>query len=408
MGVPKSIESKQSAKNEIDRAINLVFDEFACSPLDAVSFRRLLDVVRARTSLLCSGSGGKRVSAKTALFVIRRLKNFAWHDGAQIRPWHDWKPRGEGARALMRELAAYLFAEFSTPPFMDLVWDLETGDAWRQQEWFIQLASGKSVRELDLPIPLTQRMQHLFREAPDHFTVLQALRYAETRALGGDERLACMIAKTDLGQAEMPEPEFWRSVIRFFVAHPDFKWQAMEAIIDFCYVQKFAREEILTADGIQTGAASWPEFRIEGRTRKSMVEMVRPWDREARYCESHRRSWKASGIRPYRLMDRRPDEADREWNMVELLNSAALNAEGRAMKHCVMIYDYDCRELGTSIWSLRLKINNEEKRIATIEVTKERKITQVKTRENKTPRPYALSLIHKWARGAGLDFPRSA
>ena len=40
------------------------------------------------------------------------------------------------------------------------------------------------------PLVLTRKMEHFVRQAPDHYTVSQALRYGETRGLGGSEALA--------------------------------------------------------------------------------------------------------------------------------------------------------------------------------------------------------------------------
>jgi len=43
-------------------------------------------------------------------------------------------------------------------------------------------------------------MEHHARRAPDHYTVIEALRYGETLGLGGTERLAREIATSRLGR----------------------------------------------------------------------------------------------------------------------------------------------------------------------------------------------------------------
>ena len=83
----------------------------------------------------------------------------------------------------------------------DCVWDLPAGpEAFRQQAWSIRLGRGARLRCLDLPIPLTRPMEHHARRAPDHYTVIEALRYGETLGLGGTERLAREIATSRLGR----------------------------------------------------------------------------------------------------------------------------------------------------------------------------------------------------------------
>lgn len=84
---------------------------------------------------------------------------------------------------------------------MDSVWDLPTGpEGFRQQSWYIRLGRGASFRALNLPLVLTRKMEHYVRQAPDHYTVSQALRYGETRGLGGSEELAREIVAGRLGQ----------------------------------------------------------------------------------------------------------------------------------------------------------------------------------------------------------------
>ena len=48
---------------------------------------------------------------------------------------------------------------------------------------------------------------------------------------------------------------------------------------------------------------------------------------------------------------------------MELLDSTALYAEGRAMHHCVYSYANRCRRGETAIWSLRMRVRSEEKRM---------------------------------------------
>jgi hypothetical protein len=78
---------------------------------------------------------------------------------------------------------------------MDSAWDLSDGpEGFRQQSWFIRLGRGASFRSLNLPLAVTRRMEHYLRQAPDHYSVSQALRYGETCGMGGGEKLAREIA----------------------------------------------------------------------------------------------------------------------------------------------------------------------------------------------------------------------
>ena len=307
---------------------------------------------------------------------------------------------------MFRSLALHLLAQYPVPGFMDSAWDLPDGPkGFRQQSWFIRLGRGASFRSLNLPLVLTRRMEHYVRQAPDHYSVSQALRYGETRGLGGSEKLAREIGFGRLGQ-RIERPDFWRTVLRFFVAHPEMELEHVNPIVDFIHTNKFAGDEVLTADGIESQNAPWPNFSIEGRTLKSIQRLVSAWHvdlgitKDAPWC-----SWRKSGIQGYRFLEKRsPEEGDLDWTIVELLDSTALHAEGRAMHHCVYTYANRCRCGETTIWSLRLRAAGEEKRMVTIEVDPhKRAIVQTRAKCNRWPGARSGQIIRQWASWAGLS-----
>ena len=114
----------------------------------------------------------------------------------------------------------------------------------------------------------------------------------------------------------------------------------------------------------------------------------------------------STNIQGYRFLEKRVDgEHDREWTIQELLDSGALQNEGRAMRHCVYSYADRCRRGETKIWSLRLCVEGEEKRMVTIEVDPHRRaIVQVRAKCNLFPGNRSREIIRQWATCAGLQF----
>ena len=75
------------------------------------------------------------------------------------------------------------------------------------------------------------------------------------------------------------------------------------------------------------------------------------------------------------------------------------------MRHCVYSYTDRCRRGETAIWSLRLRVNGEEKRMVTIEVDpRSHSIVQVRAKCNLRPGPRSLEIMQQWATHAGLQF----
>lgn len=146
---------------------------------------------------------------------------------------------------------------------------------------------------------------------------------------------------------------------------------------------------------------------MKGRKLISILRLVTAWHSDlAATAPGKHFSWRASGFQSYRFLEKRPDEEhDREWSIHELLDSGALHIEGRAMRHCVYSYSERCRCGETTIWSLRLRVNGEEKRMVTIEVDPNRRsIIQIRAKCNLRPGGRSLEIIRQWATDARLHF----
>lgn len=392
------------AKHQIDQAIKLARDEFGDYADRRAAFDLLLNCVWERSGLLRLSPTGREPSAAPALFALKRLKNFAHRRAFWIRAPEDWLAAEAPPRVQLRSFAEHLFARYATPACLHAAWDLAPGqEGFRQQSWFIRIARGTSFRALELPIPLTERMRHYMRHAPDDFTVHEAIRFSEVLGLGGDTSLARHISKTRLGR-DVSNPSFWRTVLGFFISNAGFPATQIDDAIEFIHALRFGGEEIPSADGCQRPAPVYPEFRIEGRTANSLLRLMHRWRLETADSKRPVACWPASGVDHFRFLDKREDERDREWSIIELCNSAALIAEGRAMSHCVAGFVDKCRRRDCSIWSLRLRIRDEEKRMATIEVAPNRRIVQVKARCNGFAGDCSQDMIIRWSELAGLKY----
>lgn len=389
----------------IDDAVKAALDRLDHHVQSRPAFMRLLSCVRAKTSLLKPTLRAGTPGWIAPVFLINRLRNLASRQSHWIRPCETWEPSAGNLRPAFHSLAQHLLAYYSVPRFLDSAWDLPDGpEGFRQQSWFIRIGRGASFRSLNLPLKLTRRMEHYARQAPEHYSVFRALRYGETRGIGGGEQLAREVAAGRLGQ-RIERPEFWRTVLGFFAAYPEMKLEHVNPIVDFINANKFAGEGVLTAEGPETRAARWPDFSIKGRSLKSILRLVTAWhadlstNKKAPWC-----SWRESGIPGYRFLEKRPGEqGDLEWTIQQLLDSGALQTEGRAMRHCVYSYVNRCRRGETTIWSLRLRIDGEEKRMVTIEVDpRKRAIIQARAKCNRWPGARSGEIIRQWAPSAGL------
>ncbi len=399
-----NFSKRQKEQHRIDTEIRAALRQFEGYPERQAAFERLLRWVRSHTELLKPAPGQGSVGWAGAVFLINRLKNLAARQRQWLRPPETWRPTDGNLRLVFRSLAHHLLALYPVPGFMDSAWDLPAGpEGFRQQAWCIRLGRGASVLELNLPLALTRKMAHYVRLAPDHHTVPQALRYGEIRGLGANEDLAREIVIGRLGR-KIEHPEFWRTVLWFFVKHPELPLDQVNPVIDFIQETKFGGEEILTEHGVARRAPPWPAFSMEGRTPKSMLRLVDAWHLElGRTKKSGSFAWPPSGLQGFHFLEKL-EETDHEWIIRELLDSGALFDEGKAMRHCVYTYAPCCRRGETTIWSLRLRVEDREKRMATIEVDpRKRLIIQARAKSNRRPGVRSLEVLRQWAAWARLQ-----
>jgi hypothetical protein len=393
----ESIGNRQKVQNIVDIAIKMARDELCTHKERQEAFMRLLECVHLRKAVL------EPASCRN-VFLVNRLKHLAERQAHWIRPCETWWPETSNIRLATRSLAHHLLAYYPVPGFMDSAWDIQSGPAaFLQQVWFIRLGRGASFRSLNLPFVLTRAMEHYVRQAPDHFTAMQALRYGETRGLGGSETLAREVAGSRLGQ-RIECPQFWRTVITFLVEQGEAALGHVGPIADFIQANKFPTEVVLTGDHVQIRAPTWPDFSMKGRTLKSVLRLVTEWHGDlAAGGRGDFVSWRKSGIEGYHIIERRDDDDNFEWIIEELLDNGALLVEGREMRHCVYSYYPKCWRGETTIWSLRLRTGGREKRMATIEVNPPRRsIIQVRAKCNRPVGTRTSEVITQWAEWARL------
>jgi hypothetical protein len=356
--------------------------------------------VRQRTDLLRPRA--QRNGWEAPIFLVKRLRTLAARKSFWKESCDSWVPCEGAMRPAFRSLARHLFGLYEMPAFMDSAWDLPLGqEGFGQQAWYIRLGRGASLRSLNPVAGLTRRMEHHARQAPDHFTIGQAMRYGEAMGLGAGEMLARQIA-VSFGAAKTADASFWRTVVMFLAAHREMPLKYVAPVIEFIQASKFGGEEVLTVNGVERRAPVWPNFSIAGRTVRSLLDLVEAWRLDIDEPKGGW-SWRESGIEAFRFVESGANGEARDWAIVELLSSGALLAEGRGMQNCVFTYVDDCRRGVCAIWSLRLRIGAEEKRIATIEVDRARgAIVQLKAKRNRRAGRRSRELVSEWAERVGL------
>jgi hypothetical protein len=335
------------------------------------AYERLLGCVQTRTTWLRpSGRARDYRNCFNAALLALALHHADW-----LRPVETWLPASRKIWPQLTALAHHLLARYPVPAFMTSVWlDLPPGEALPQHGWYKHMGLGRNIRTAGLPLRFTKAMPHLFCQAPDHYTAIAALRWAQVRGLGGDEALARAVAGTRLGKV-LENEDFWESVLHFFINHRSLDLAQVGPGVDFLQHQRFEWRDGVSSEGVYgKQPPPRPDYSMKGRTVASIRRQVEEWHKQLGE-EMHQPSlsWGHSPFKEFRLIEGSEEQGNaRVWTITELLTSQALFLEGRAMRHCVATYVQDCARRQTSIWSMQVENRHGRHRVLTIEVDRAR------------------------------------
>jgi hypothetical protein len=353
-----------------------------------------------RTLLLAMEERGASIfDERKHIGGMSRLARFS---SRWVRTPAGFSSRSYNADRQFSELGRFLLARWQVPKFFDDAWSERATDTHR--EWFIHVGSGGNLRTAaGLPFPLTKMMAHHALLAPDDTPIVSALRWGQVRALGGSERLARAIINSPLRDAQEDEP-FWLSVVQFFVANPTMDLHQIGPIVDWIRNQRFVAEPRRIVNGIVCGGGiPQPGFTMKGRTVASILRQVERWHHDLnRATINDSMVWPTCGIPGYERIEG-TEGSQTIVRIGEIVTSADLQQEGRAMRHCVASYARFCSRGTSTIYSLKKDTGTGYDRRLTIQVDiRSNRIIQARGRYNALPSPVDERHLRNWATDAGL------
>jgi len=334
------------------------------------------------------------------------LTKSMWHYNRYwIRKPEDWKYTAKSVRPkkLHDSLLQHLFCEFPVPDFLLEAWDsqfslqnnLLAANDNDFRMWFIWITQGKSLaKELNKKEKLlTKREIHMFADAPQHLSPIQAVWWAKAMCFSNSQGIASCVAQSPLGQSQDFSAEangIFHQLMMFFCSNfiaEDGMTEIYDYVIRFC-VEEARREG--------------KEYSLKGRTLASIRRGVTEWHHflheQSNLCSM---KWAPSGLQSKFVCHFGDDMNRVTYNFTEITTGKHLAEEGRKMHHCVSSYADDCLKGYSSIWSLTKQGLIEPKRCLTIEVV-ENTIVQVSGYANRPARKQERAAVKFWSKNLGL------
>jgi len=317
-----------------------------------------------------------------------------------MRNLEDWKPKTHNRHRQIAHLLRWLFVKYDMPLFMDTAWYEQKQNKYIS--WYIDIGKGGSVYKTLKPYNMTRKMAHLFVQSPKDLSITEALRWTQTLAYGGDQKIAHAIVKSELPILDLKFP-FWMELIHLFARSPMMDAAQIGPVVDYVRFQKAQNDE----------------YTLKGRTINSLIKHTEDWHQGlVRERRVKGKCWEGICLPDWKHIEGKshPNEDENALNkkqtvykIVQILNGKELAEEGRSMCHCVYSYSYSCERGQSSIWSLRKNAWEEARqervtrRLLTIEVrNRDNTISQVRGKYNRTPNGKEIFLLKKWAEEARL------
>jgi hypothetical protein len=400
---------RKATRRWLDDSIHAARHLAQAHPGALPAYDRLLRQVQRHTRWLrpAGRPGDSRNPLNTAVLAL------ALHHADWLRPPEAWKPGGPSPWPQAASLAHHLLARYPVPACLTSVWfDPPPGQPLPQHGWFKHLGRGGSLRTAGLPLRLTRAMAHRLGQAPHHYRVFAALRWAQVVGMGGGEALARAVAATPLGRGPGDEP-FWEEVLRFLVRHPTFPLDQVGPLVDCLRHQRGEASEGVSPAGVFGPLPPpRPDFSLQGRTVASVLRLIEDWHRDLglEAAVPLGRTWRPSPLRGFRLVEVSAAlGTQRVWEVTELLAGRDLVLEGRALRHCVATYAGRCPRGQASIWSLRLATGQGRFRVLTVEVdVPNRTVGQARGWRNRYPTAQEWEILRLWAAQEGLTMAKAA
>jgi hypothetical protein len=382
-------------KHQTDHAIRGAYAQLATDIAAVAAFHELLYWARKRAPRLLDAPvvTGQHLG-------VEALVNLSRFRGTHIRRATDWTGTISSWRPAVSSLAHHLVCKYEVPLFLASSWyATEDVDGDKKRFWFVAHASGVSFRSLDLPIAMTRKMERVFIGSHDHLGIDCAIRRAELIALGAPAEFVQAVLSSRVG-TDLTNGMFWRTVWHFLIANAgDVDPAQIGPMIDFIQAIRHDRVAMETPDGTVELEPPQPAFSMKGRSMRSMLRLMDEWHRSLGLGSSGL-TWTPSSLKPMLIEESSQDVSvpPRRWQIIELTNSAQLQTEGSALRHCVASYAERCSRGTSRIWSLRFRRGEKNHHVLTIEVDpKRRAIVQARGSANRAPSGKPLQLLQDWA-----------
>jgi len=344
------------------------------------------------------------------LLFISLLHKFPSH----IRSLSSWKtPKSKSSETIAKSLFLHLFVSYRLPKVvlyhLPKILFVKGLKSW-EGKLLRGMAKGKGLHKIaGLPrLGCNSKMNFHLYQAPEKYTLLQALAWAKLKAMKADGRISNIIARKVFKEDFAHWPEWGDRFIGFVQRNPTISSMQANELLSFILYQKERKYEMSlpnTSYKIEIEPL-FPAFELKGRTVASAFRYVAQWKA---YLQLTKESGTIGNLpisSTAAFIYRTPSK--RCYIFRQIITIKDLVTEGKSMNHCVASYNKSCLKKLSSIWSVQLRFpKGLNKKMLTIELDEASKtIVQIKGLCNRNPSNEELVVVKAWAAKEELELDK--
>ncbi|MBX7209541.1 MAG: PcfJ domain-containing protein [Verrucomicrobiaceae bacterium] len=341
------------------------------------------------------------------LAIVPMLTRLCAYHSCWIRQPEDWQPVGEDAYAQWSHFLHHLLARYPVPAFLDAAWLAKGNLVHFERDCWCALASGRSLRSVPgFPRSAPGHVLHRALTKTKLGSLSEAIWQAQLSELRVGPALSEAVLSSRVAQ-ELGRHAWWLRLVSKFAATGDehagvfaLCADALNAIENHRSPAHAAQLLRLPLGDLIRHCSAFVTKLLNAHGHlltKAQVRAAAERRELSRLAESR---W-----RPM-LHNESPHTIHGDhWRIVELCSHEELQAEGKAMRHCVARYAGRCHKGDSAIFSLRHQRGTDDAwdSFATIEVhPRTNRIVQVRARANHPINSTPARMIRMWAGECGL------
>jgi len=316
----------------------------------------------------------------------------------------NWKvPKSKSDKSIFKSLFLHLFVAYRLPAVVQNhlinILYIDKVDYWKRDLLF-GLALGNGLHHItSIPFDCNSKMNFHLCQAPDDYSIEQALAWAKLRSSNTGHRISNILARKLFKGNYTDWPTWIPNFLGFVQRNPSITARQINSLLSFIVFQK-EQKYLLSFPEVSYKIEVeplFPNFSFKGRTISSALSMENKWKEYLQILREtgSKGALPLSTTQPFTYRSKN----GKTYTFRQILSVKDLITEGKRMHHCVATYSKNCLKKICSIWAVQIRFpKGLTKNLLTIELVETSKhLEQIQGMCNRNPSKEEMEAIKDWA-----------